>query len=690
MTLKPKFRLRPFLPLLNLLAATVLLLGAAFADGRPSVFYDSDSYDLAGRDFLELISKAPDSLTFKMRPGLDIGDDPVSVDDDLDPAMMGARSAWYGLVLHGLYSLGTLWLLATVQAFLGAWTLRLVWRSVAPGAPAWSYLALIGGLTLGSTLPFFISFAMPDVFAGIGAAGIMLFMLFWDKLRRWELVLLWLLLVAIMSFHGSHPILAIPLVLGSMLVACLLGASARSQFLRGALVIAAVVIGVVSVKAYGHAFTVRSGRELRPPPFITARLLVDGPAKRFLLARCKDDFTPFVVCRFRFQPMADTDSVLWSDEAAFGVFNIAEPRTRLKMEQEELPFALATLAYDPVGQVVASTKNWLEQIGNFWVEDPIRNPQVFLKDPYWSSTSLRLLVPDARECRPWGPGCAPPFYILPLALWHGLILLLSLGFMGWRLSRPDVREAVFRRRPDWSSPVVRLFAAALVLVAAVLVNAAVCGVLSGVFPRYQARVVWLVPLGAGLVATVLAPYAAIARVRAWLEQLQAWIARHVRRWTLPAWAAPIVERVMGHPLTRRLNAQFLRFAVVGAWGFFVHAVFLMILNDGAHLNPYLAFVLAFSIAVLATWLLNRSWTFKAHARDDRRLEEAGAYLAVQLTAFALNFTAFSTLISLAPELGSGLFKLIPLAAGACAGLGINYFGARFLVYRPRTEASAAE
>ena len=76
-----------------------------------------------------------------------------------------------------------------------------------------------------------------------------------------------------------------------------------------------------------------------------------------------------------------------------------------------------------------------------------------------------------------GPGCAPPFYKAPLAIWHGLWLLASAGFSGFRLTRPDVRRAIARRRPDWSSPVVRMAATALVVVAAISINAAICGVL---------------------------------------------------------------------------------------------------------------------------------------------------------------------------------------------------------------------
>ena len=684
------FALRRLLPLLNLLVAALLLMGTAFADGRPSVFYDSDSYDLAGRNLIEIIQKAPESLSFKMQPGLDIGDDPVTSDGDIDPNMMGARSAWYGLFMHSLWQVGTLWLVAAAQALIAAWVIRLIWRAAAPKAPGWSYLALVGAMTLVSTLPFFVTFAMPDIFAGIESAAIVLAMIYWDRLRRWEIALLWVLLAACMSFHGSDPILAVPLVLGSALLAWRLGASFRGQMLRAAYVGLALVVGVGALKAYGWAYERRSGSDLRPPPFIMARLLVDGPGQRYLLEHCTDDVTPFVVCRYRFQPMNDTDIVLWSDEYENGVWNIAGARDRLLMEQQEPAFALAVFASDPIGQAIASTRNWLVQLGDFWVEDPIRNPMVFFRDPYWGGTDLRRLIPNSAECKPMGPGCAPPFYMTPLAIWHGLWIVAALGFAGFRLTRRDVRQAIARRRPDWSSPVVRVAAAALVLLAAMLINAAICGVFSGTFTRYEGRIVWLAPLTAGLVACVLVPHRAMAAAAAWLAAMEAKLRALAEGAKLPGWAEPIAARVRAHPLGRRIDAQFVKFGCVGVFGLTVDYGVLLVLTGLAQFNPYLGRVLSFAVAMTATWIVNRSWTFREHARDDRRGEEATSYFAVQCTAGVLNLAVYNALIKAVPLFDHGILLFPPVFAGAVAGLGVNFLGARYLVFRPRPEPTPAE
>src|SRR5206468_297508 len=77
---------------------------------------------------------------------------------------------------------------------------------------------------------------------------------------------------------------------------------------------------------------------------------------------------------------------------------------------------------------------------------------------------------------------------------------------------------------DWSRNESRLAVASVLLVLAVVINAAVCGVLSGPFARYQARVAWLVPAAALVVASA----SAFAWRRAGRAALQDWLAARPR------------------------------------------------------------------------------------------------------------------------------------------------------------------
>ena len=191
-------------PLLALIAATLLMMAVAFADGRPAVFYDSHSYDVMGRNLIETVEQYPASIAFKMKPGVRRDALPVSSDYMTDPATMGARSPYYGALLHATWKIGSLWLLAAIQSFLAAWVVYLLWRTLAPKAPPWSYLAVVAAAVVGTSVSFFTTFAMPDVFAGIGGAAMVLILSQSDRLNRREILGLWLLSAYTMMIHKSH------------------------------------------------------------------------------------------------------------------------------------------------------------------------------------------------------------------------------------------------------------------------------------------------------------------------------------------------------------------------------------------------------------------------------------------------------------------------------------------------------
>jgi hypothetical protein len=75
-----------------------------------------------------------------------------------------------------------------------------------------------------------------------------------------------------------------------------------------------------------------------------------------------------------------------------------------------------------------------------------------------------------------------------------LTIIISIIWLGLRLTSSDVCSALRHTRVHGPNIEALLVSAAIGLCGALLVNAAVCGVLSGVNDRYQARLIWLVPL----------------------------------------------------------------------------------------------------------------------------------------------------------------------------------------------------
>ena len=110
-------------------------------------------------------------------------------------------------------------------------------------------------------------------------------------------------------------------------------------------------------------------------------------------------------------------------------------------------------------------------------------------------TFIADLVHHLGPCGPDERGCRPRFTQAQSIWWHGGAFVLALGIIGRRTTRAPWRRAAQTGRGPVSESTAVLVLFGLVL----LLNAGVTGALSGPFARYQARLAWLVPLGAMLV-----------------------------------------------------------------------------------------------------------------------------------------------------------------------------------------------
>lgn len=125
----------------------------------------------------------------------------------------------------------------------------------------------------------------------------------------------------------------------------------------------------------------------------------------------------------------------------------------------------------------------------------------------------------------------------------------------------------------------------------------------------------------------------------------------------------------------RIGREFLAFAVVGVIGFGVDVGVLYLLASA--LGWYGARVVSFLAAASATWVLNRSFTFKSRHSGVSLLREYGRYLLTMLAGALVNYAAYALTLHwlsgrLAPALG--------VALGSCAGLAVNFLSARHLVF----------
>jgi len=656
-----------------------MIMSVIALNGGPSVFTDTDDYFVEGRTFAITIAE---TLHLKAPPPIPTDPDDIAdakeaaADLHMSHTEIGARSPYYGLLLYSTHKIGTLWFTALVQSVFGAWLAFLFWRVSVPGAKAWTAYVAEAAIAFASTLPFFAAFAMPDVFAGYVAMASILLLVFWDRLSKVERTLIAIAAGVMMTFHASEALNTLgTAVLAGLLT--LLIRTHRSKTLASFVTVGVVIFGALfATGIYKEAVKLKTGDELRRPPFLAMRVLADGPGRDYLKKAACVHGAPYALCAFKSLPLDNSQDLLWSDDRKKGIFNVTTIDTRLAIEKQENDFVLHAVLYDPVGQVAASLDNWGQQLGMWYVDDPIKNPHYYLTNDYWSTTNLPLLINSAKNCGRDHWGCGFKLTIDGSTWFHGMLFFLGLGAIGWRLGQRDIRDAVRTRSLDWDDDGVRLGFALTLIVAVVLINAFVCGAMSGPFPRYQARINWLVSEGAAIALMSMAPVLATLRPTVSLP----WIRAQIERLRSP----PIVSRV-----TSRISADFLRFGMVGVAGFTVDYAVLHSVVAFAGLNPYAARFISFPVAVLATWVLNRTFTFRQPSAHGP-VKQALYYAGVQFGGGVANIAVYAAALALAPVLKH--YLPIALAFGSAAGLCVTYAGSKYIAFRPAeiVEVEAAE
>ena len=123
--------------------------------------------------------------------------------------------------------------------------------------------------------------------------------------------------------------------------------------------------------------------------------------------------------------------------------------------------------------------------------------------------------------------------------------------------------------------------------------------------------------------------------------------------------------------------QVLFFAVAGVIGLIVDVAVLYALRDA--IGPFYGRAVSFFAAVAATWLVNRSITFRERSSGLSRKREFTAYFTLMLAGGAVNYATYSALV-----LGSGVVRqhlFLGVAAGSLAGMLVNFLTSRYLLFR---------
>ncbi|CAN5170372.1 hypothetical protein BH10PSE16_BH10PSE16_06820 [soil metagenome] len=125
-------------------------------------------------------------------------------------------------------------------------------------------------------------------------------------------------------------------------------------------------------------------------------------------------------------------------------------------------------------------------------------------------------------------------------------------------------------------------------------------------------------------------------------------------------------------------SSFLRFGLVGTVGFLVDAGLLHALVSLAGWGPIHARIVSFPVAVMATWLLNRNFTFDQASKGNAGRSLA-RYVAVSLGGASVNFFIYTALVLSVASMAARPIE--PLAIASIAALAFNYLGSKHFAFR---------
>lgn len=129
---------------------------------------------------------------------------------------------------------------------------------------------------------------------------------------------------------------------------------------------------------------------------------------------------------------------------------------------------------------------------------------------------------------------------------------------------------------------------------------------------------------------------------------------------------------------RSASQELLRFALVGAAGFFVDAGALMLATRGLGLDLYSGRVISYLCAATFTWICNRRFTF-ARAGADTPVVQWLKFLGANAIGGVVNYGVYAVIVTFT-AVGAAQ-PVIGVAAGSVAGLIFNFAVSKYWVFR---------
>lgn len=462
-----------------------MALSVFFLNGSALIYFDTAAYLDQGA---KMLGEAPPAATDDgagsgkgVNPTVSTAPPPAA-----DMTVNGSRSAVYAFVISLIFSVSGLpGVIAMNLAliWITTWLLARAMLASSPAVMSAGGLAAAGILAgcLGA-LPFYVAYVMPDILAPILILTIGLLTIHVNHLSMpARAICVALALFAALS-HPSHLLLAPGLALLGVFVSPL--AAGRRLTLGFGLVAAITVAGLSERLAFSAAAEHFLHRRVIYSPFLTARLIDDGPGLTRLRERCPDPSYPTCALYEALAAGSDTTrydapNIIFSKSPERGSFARLPEDIRLAVTDHQFAFVGDVVLHHPFATLTAVARNTLVQMAYFSADMTVPDPET-VAAAHAISAQLPATVDQGRLIG------GQRYWVRALLIWHGAVYAASLIALIYLWRRPHLR-AEDR-------------ALIVVVIGGILLNDLICGGISEPANRYGARVMLLLPMLATMLA----------------------------------------------------------------------------------------------------------------------------------------------------------------------------------------------
>jgi hypothetical protein len=383
--------------------------------------------------------------------------------------LVPSRAVAYGLLLTAGAG-WNFWPVIVLQSALTVWVIHLLLRAHGYGRPG-VLLSVVTALTVGTTLPWLTAILLTDIFCGLSVVALYLIILRPQRLTAAERAGL----VALIAFGVATHSATFAVVAGLMLCALAARVTIRRSIGFAALRDGALAIALGAALVFAADLAVSGQLAWTPGGFALSfgRMLQDGIVARYLDDHCPDP--RLRLCDHRAELPRDADKFFWASP----VFDRLGRFAGLGGEMRSI--ALASVADYPAMQLKSAATDTAEQIVAVHTGEGVLTP-------LWHTAGIM------QRYTPW---------VLPQMRagrqQHGELSFTAINALHYPLALLALAAlpaiVLLRKRACADNRDL-----AVVVLLAVLGNAAVCGVFSDPHDRYGARIVWLASLTCLMVA----------------------------------------------------------------------------------------------------------------------------------------------------------------------------------------------